>query len=126
MSKIKAGADPALDDLLYLVHHVFLPPKLPNGDDGSPKKEAAMLSTAHDALVEFKDLVSQDQRAAVASVASMVQATISVRAQGTVQLDEGELNAAILGMINGELGVFRTKLNIPLFFSFFFWLNHFD
>ncbi|TLD10121.1 hypothetical protein PgNI_06587 [Pyricularia grisea] len=104
MSKIKAGADPALDDLLYLVHHVFLPPKLPNGDDGSPKKEAAMLSTAHDALVEFKDLVSQDQRAAVASVASMVQATISVRAQGTVQLDEGELNAAILGMINGELG----------------------
>ncbi|TLD19295.1 hypothetical protein PspLS_09901 [Pyricularia sp. CBS 133598] len=72
MSKINTGADMALDDLLYLVHHVFLPPKLPNGDDGSPKKEAIMLSTVYDAFIDFENCVSQDQRAVVASVASMV------------------------------------------------------
>lgn len=104
MSKIKAGADLAQDHLLYLVNHVFLPPKLPSGDDGSPKKEAVMLATVLDALVNFKDCVPQDQRAVVEFVASMIQATTSVRAQDTVQLDEGRLNATILGMVNGKLG----------------------
>ncbi|KAI6482732.1 hypothetical protein MCOR11_010877 [Pyricularia oryzae] len=60
MSKLKASAELALDDLLYLVHHVFLPPKLPSGDDCSAKKEAAMLSTVHDALVDFMGCFSPD------------------------------------------------------------------
>uniref|UniRef100_L7ISD1 DUF6606 domain-containing protein n=1 Tax=Pyricularia oryzae (strain P131) TaxID=1143193 RepID=L7ISD1_PYRO1 len=104
MSKLKVNAELALNNLLYLVHHVFLPPKLPSGDDCSAKKEAAMLSTVHDALVDFMGCVSPDQRAVVASVVSMVQVTIDVRSQGTVHLDEGELNRNLLDMVDGKLG----------------------
>ncbi|KAI6405712.1 hypothetical protein MCOR23_002529 [Pyricularia oryzae] len=104
MSKIKAGADLAQDDLLYLVNHVFLPPKLPSGDDESPKQKAIMLSTVYDALVDFQDSVPQDQRAVVESVTRMLQATISVRTQDNIQLDECELNTTILDMVNGKLG----------------------
>lgn len=67
-----------------------------------------MLSTVHDALVDFMGCVSPDQRAVVASVVSMVQATIDVRSQGTVHLDEGELNRNLLDMVDGKLGVFRN------------------
>ncbi|KAK0630434.1 hypothetical protein B0T17DRAFT_589950 [Bombardia bombarda] len=45
------------DSLAYLINHVFLPPKLPQGDDGSStRQEQALVASLLDALDKFNDL----------------------------------------------------------------------
>ncbi|KAL7926442.1 hypothetical protein ACQKWADRAFT_328227 [Trichoderma austrokoningii] len=39
--------------LEYIFHHVFLPPKLPNGDDAFPAKESCLIELVTDCLIEF-------------------------------------------------------------------------
>lgn len=39
--------------LEYIFHHVFLPPKLPNGDDAFPAKELCLIELVRDCLAEF-------------------------------------------------------------------------
>ncbi|GMF81803.1 unnamed protein product [Aspergillus oryzae] len=42
------------DENLYVFHHVFLPPKLPEGDDYTAQRDAFLLDRVIHALREFK------------------------------------------------------------------------
>lgn len=58
--------------MMYLIHHMFLPPKLPHADDYESKREVILLETTIDALRKFKDFVAHDQHHIVDSVTAMV------------------------------------------------------
>lgn len=62
----------AQEEVTYLVHHVFLPSKLPNGDDFDPKYGRILLDTTIDGLVQFKNCVENDQQHTVDSVVAMI------------------------------------------------------
>lgn len=40
-------------ELEYIFNHVFLPPKLPNGDDASPTNELCLIELVRDCLTVF-------------------------------------------------------------------------
>lgn len=44
--------------LRYMIHHVFLPPKLPQKDDTSPKFEGALLNTMIECITKFQSLIA--------------------------------------------------------------------
>ena len=46
----------------YMVNHVFLPPKLPQGDEFDPQCEIILLKTICNALHSFKSVAGDDQR----------------------------------------------------------------
>ncbi|RDW72793.1 hypothetical protein BP6252_06700 [Coleophoma cylindrospora] len=62
---------PDLDTVLYMIHHVFLPPKLPQKDDFAPWLDSALADMVLDSLQEFSNL--QNQNYATGSVASMAR-----------------------------------------------------
>ncbi|KAK3689059.1 hypothetical protein B0T22DRAFT_513134 [Podospora appendiculata] len=47
---------PWIDSLSYLIHHVFMPPQLPQGDDSSIDHETALTRSLLDSLREFNNL----------------------------------------------------------------------
>lgn len=57
---------------LYLFHHVFLPPKLPQEDDQNPKYELILLDSVIHALRDFRNHVPSQQEVIIASVITMV------------------------------------------------------
>ena len=57
---------------MYLIHHIFLPPKLPHEDDFDAKYEAIMLETTIDGLSKFKANLMYDQTGTIDSVIAMV------------------------------------------------------
>jgi hypothetical protein len=66
---------PSLGAIMYLIQHMFLPTKLPHGDDFNLKYETVLLDTTISALRAFKCYVSNityDQSAIVDSVIAMV------------------------------------------------------
>ncbi|RMZ83548.1 hypothetical protein DV738_g1146, partial [Chaetothyriales sp. CBS 135597] len=81
----------------YLIHHIFLPPKLPNQDDSSPENESALLNTTIDALEEFKKWTVDDNNAAVDAVIDMVKGlelvTDFINSNGAI--NERELSIAL-------------------------------
>ncbi|KAI0480855.1 hypothetical protein GGR56DRAFT_688190 [Xylariaceae sp. FL0804] len=62
-----------LEELTYVVNHVVLPPRLPQGDDYSTRHEKALLCTVIGALASFKDHVGQEQAGVVASALVMMR-----------------------------------------------------
>jgi hypothetical protein len=66
------------DAIMYLVHHMFLPPKLPQQDDSHPDHETILLNTTISALREFSQCVTDDHHGAVDSVTDMVSTMITV------------------------------------------------
>ena len=49
-------------ELSYLIHHVFLPPKLPCADDYKPEHEQQLLSVALKSLEGFRLLAAAEHR----------------------------------------------------------------
>ena len=45
---------PSPNAIAYLIHHLVLPPKLPQGDDSDPHYERILLRTTIQALQEFQ------------------------------------------------------------------------
>ena len=62
----------ALSSTIYLIHHVFLPPKLPHEDDFNSDCEAILLDTTLEGLSKFRDSATNDQTDAIDSVIAMV------------------------------------------------------
>ena len=83
--------------IMYLIHHIFLPPKLPHGDDVDANNETILLDITIDGLLNFKDFVMHDQRDVVDSVIDMVTNLRTVRdcsgLEGTIS--EGQLENAM-------------------------------
>ncbi|ELQ36795.1 hypothetical protein OOU_Y34scaffold00639g1, partial [Pyricularia oryzae Y34] len=63
---------------MYMVNHVFLPPKLPEGDDSDPTNSSTLQSTVLRITEKFEDFVPSAKhglvRSAVAMIRRMVQA----------------------------------------------------
>ena len=64
---------------MYLIHHVFLPPKLPQEDDLDLGYETMLLDITFDSLLKFKGYITSDQSAIIDSVISMVTNLRTVR-----------------------------------------------
>ncbi|KAH1900111.1 hypothetical protein KXV57_008631 [Aspergillus fumigatus] len=61
-----------LEANVYLVHHVFLPPKLPQEDDYDPEYELVLLEKCIEALEQFKGYVSGPEADSIAAAALMI------------------------------------------------------
>jgi hypothetical protein len=58
--------------IMYLIRHIFLPPKLPHEDDFDSEYETILLDTTVDALLKFKDCVTYEQNGIIDSVIAMI------------------------------------------------------
>lgn len=83
----------SLDAAMYLVHHVFLPPKLPGKDDFNAAHEALLVKMLRGALSEFEDHSSIDQRSVLSSIAFMLDKTRQVY-DSHGHVDESKLKEA--------------------------------
>lgn len=83
--------------ITYLIHHIFLPPKLPHEDDLDSEFEAILLDTIVDGLLNFKDCAAYIQNGTVDFVISMVTTLRTLHsASGTMDaVNEGELGNAL-------------------------------
>jgi hypothetical protein len=83
--------------IVYLIHYIFLPPKLRHEDDLDPDYETILLDTIINNLLKFKDCVTYDQSGIIDSVFAMVANLRTVRdsfgTAGTVS--EGKLGNAL-------------------------------
>lgn len=68
-----------LEALRYLFHHVFLPPKLPNGDDRSATHDNVLISFIQRSLRLFCGVVELGDQAAVLEVDRMMEAMRKAR-----------------------------------------------
>lgn len=56
-----------------MIHHVFLPPKLPNKDDFDAGYDTILLDTMINSLLKFKDLIVQDQATIIDCVIAAIK-----------------------------------------------------
>ncbi|KAF7592481.1 hypothetical protein BBP40_000216 [Aspergillus hancockii] len=83
-----------LEANLYLVHHVFLPPKLPQEDDYKPEYELVLLEKCIEALQQFKVYVSDSDADSIAAAATMVT-RLAQTCGPNGDVDEKELRIAL-------------------------------
>lgn len=84
---------------MYIIHHMFLPPKLPGEDDSTLDHETALLDIALSALRDFKQWVTEDHIGTIDSVIDMVSSIAWVSdGQGTV--DDGKLFRALKDLVH--------------------------
>lgn len=69
----------SLGALTYIIHHVFLPPKLPNKDDLNAEYDTILLETTISSLLEFKGFITPDQAVIVDYVIDMITNLRAVR-----------------------------------------------
>ncbi|KAF8901480.1 hypothetical protein CPB84DRAFT_1815184 [Gymnopilus junonius] len=96
---------PSEDDLLYMLHHVFLPPKLPQQDDSDVERDIALCDLTHRTSLEFQRFLSDLQQQQWSSVSRMLQMLL----QTTRNLDQGILEKNILDL--GEGGSLALQIH---------------
>ncbi|OJJ65665.1 hypothetical protein ASPBRDRAFT_79678 [Aspergillus brasiliensis CBS 101740] len=72
MSGLSAAPRLSTRDTIYLLHHVFLPPQLPQEDDYNASHESALLDSVIDALALFQDYSHGQESEVVDSVKVML------------------------------------------------------
>jgi hypothetical protein len=78
-------------NLEYLVHHIFLPTKLPGGVDGSAENEMLLADFVLDSLVRFLgECTSEDQSAIKPCVAMIKGLQMSKGAQGSLSANDAQ------------------------------------
>ncbi|KAK8019158.1 hypothetical protein PG990_004296 [Apiospora arundinis] len=102
------------EDFLYVIHHVFLPPRLPQQDDFGTSSDQALTGAVLDAMEHFKQYVSPEDSAVFQSALDMVRCLSSTR-PGDI-LDRCGVGKAIHDLADG--GCLALKLsaqNLGLF-----------
>ena len=79
---------------MYLIHHTFLPPELPQQDDFDPRRELILLDTVSDALQRFRFAAEHDQRDIVESVSAML-GNLTVVRDDSGAINERNLQSAL-------------------------------
>ncbi|KAL4994276.1 hypothetical protein BDV10DRAFT_189152 [Aspergillus recurvatus] len=85
---------PAPEASLYLFHHVFLPPKLPQKDDYNARYELILLDTVIDTLKKFRTLVPNQHRQVLGPVITMIARLREIHGSRG-DLSEGKLKEAL-------------------------------
>lgn len=70
-----AGSGLSSQMLEYIFHHVFLPPKLPSGDDASPANELRLVELVRDCLIEFLPKVDLKYHEAIKTAVALIKNT---------------------------------------------------
>lgn len=81
-------------EIEYMIHHLFLPPKLPGGDDSNPDHEKLLVETTISSLQEFKDLITEDRNGAIDSVIRTVS-SLNIILDSEGHVDEDKLSNAL-------------------------------
>ena len=100
--------------IMYLIHHIFLPPKLPHKDDFDFEYETILLDTTIDILLKFKGYITYDQSAIIDSVIAMVANLRTVRdSSGTVgAVSEGKLGNALRNLCSKGKHIFHDSYDL--------------
>ncbi|KAL4786748.1 hypothetical protein BJX76DRAFT_365241 [Aspergillus varians] len=72
MASSSTTLDLSAREILYLFHHVFLPPKLPQEDDYNPDHDSILLDTVICALRDFRAHISSQHGEVIDSILAMV------------------------------------------------------
>jgi hypothetical protein len=78
--------------LEYMVHHVFLPPRLPQSDDNDVNKEQQLVERYLSSLQSFQKFLGQEERLPWQSCIKMVSKMLEMRESN------GDLSAAALDL----------------------------
>ncbi|TVY81339.1 hypothetical protein LSUE1_G008843 [Lachnellula suecica] len=103
--------------LMYLVHHMFLPPKLPQKDDTNVTHQKMLFSTLTAALSQFIKLLPDDMKAVIERVLTMVHNSLAVHEFGseTILLQIHAQNAGLMiSKMNDDSVQFETFELSPL------------
>ncbi|CAG8981657.1 hypothetical protein HYALB_00013532 [Hymenoscyphus albidus] len=76
---ISPSVKPSLHAIMYMFHHTFLPPNVPQEDDFDPQNKDTLLCTISDALQRFKAAARCDQQATIEPIRIMIEDLRSVR-----------------------------------------------
>ena len=82
-------------DIYYLIHHVFLPPKLPQQDDFTNDKQPLLTGTIANAFEEFRRLPLTETEDSTGRLSSAV-GHLKLIHDGTSAIDETKLKTALL------------------------------
>jgi hypothetical protein len=88
---------PSLEDALYILNHVFLPPKLPQEDDADRIRDVVLCRLVYDASLEFTQSLPEIQRPQWLIVTQMLDMFLET----TRILDKKRLIEKILQMKDG-------------------------
>lgn len=92
---------PPLAELVYLVNHVFLPPKLPQQNDFDASLDANLVHVVIDSLSQFEQILSLKPHSDVGVVQAAISNLQQVRGR-TGALDEVQLSAVFAQLqVNG-------------------------
>ena len=97
---------------MYMIHHIFLPPKLPHKDDFFLEHETILLNTTINALGEFKKYITDDQNGIIDSVIGMVtnMRTMSDSFDTVGAVSEGKLGNALRNLCRkGEYKLHNSR-----------------
>ena len=83
-----------LNAITYMIHHIFLPPELPQEDDFDPQHERILLDTISDALQMFKTAAEYGQQDIIESVRVMI-GHLRISRDDSGAIDEGKFESAL-------------------------------
>lgn len=88
------------DAIMYMIHHVFLPPQLPQEDDFDPQHEKTLLDTISDALRVFKADAGYSLKGVIESISDMMGNLRIVR-DDSGAISEEKLESALRKLPHG-------------------------
>lgn len=91
---------PSRNDLLYILNHVFLPPKLPQKDEGDDARhvhDIALISLVHEAAGDFLTTVSAEYSQRWSSIITMLERLKDY----TEALNQDEIAPDMTSMVEG-------------------------
>lgn len=66
------------EEVHYLIHHIFLPPQLPDEDDAAPTNDHALIQIVVRSLTRFRDRVPEIQHQMVDEATAMMRRMAAV------------------------------------------------
>lgn len=99
------------EEIMYMLYHIFLPPKLPQKNDAEPKYDKALLGMVVKCMSSFKDYVAGMHRSIVHSALKAIQSASEVHEEcsGALVVSETRLKSAFARLCaEGETSKFAT------------------
>ncbi|GAB0146158.1 hypothetical protein EsHS_00006568 [Epichloe bromicola] len=108
-------------EILYKLHHVFLPPKLPEQDDAEPAHDKALLNTVISCFSSFKGYVADVHHPAVDSAMTAIRVANDILQERDHDLivDKTKLKSAFSRLVTegGSILIYISSQNAGLMVS---------
>lgn len=112
MADMRRAAPP--EAMKYLIHHTFLPPKLPGGNNSKAEHESILLNTVVDSLKAFRECVAHDLRDTLESVTVMTTNLCTIHGSSGIHgsVREGPFLNALQNLPNKGKDLSRTPTTL--------------